>query len=105
MRRADPIAPVAYGVALVLADGPLHPYGIVEAVGSLDVGFHTSRATVYRVVERMSARGWITQVTAPSDADPRRRCYKLTDAGRAAVRAETQRMRFLADLAETRGLS
>lgn len=105
MRSLLPVSPAAYGVALVLCDGPLHPYAIADAVRGLDAGIDASRATIYRVVERMAADGWVTEVAAERGHGAPRRAYALTERGREAVRAESRRIGQLLALAEDRGLA
>ncbi len=105
MRSRVPVSPTAYGVALVLADGPLHPYAIVDAVADLDAGIDASRATIYRVVERMAADGWVAEVTSDDPPASRRRAFALTERGRRAVRAESRRIGHLWALADARGLA
>lgn len=105
MRRPQsPVAPVAYGIALSLAHGPLHPYAIAKELSVLGLGVDASRATVYREVERLYQRGWLEEVTS-GYGNSRRRCFALTDAGRAAIAAESRRMQGLVALAESCGLT
>lgn len=91
----------SYLVLLALADGPLHGYGIVQAVLDLSAGAaRLGAGTLYGLLDRLTSGGLV----APSGeevVDGRlRRYYRLTDDGVAAVTAETARLRALARRAE-----
>lgn len=84
-------------VLLALAEGPLHGYGIRQSVevrteGAVKLG----SGTLYEVIHRLLDGAQIVEVAGPADepasGGPKRRFYALTDSGRAALRAELQRM-------------
>jgi DNA-binding PadR family transcriptional regulator len=102
--RSSPVPPVAYALALVLSDGPLHPYALNRAIDKLQLNITASQATVYRYVDRMLVDGWLREL-AGTDGDQYRRMVCLTESGRMAVIGETTRMRALVEVAENRGLS
>lgn len=88
-----PLAPRDLMVLAVLAEGPLHGYGIIKAVEARSSsGVFLDPANLYRVLRRMRERGWIEE---PDDADARRRTHRLTAAGRAVLRAEVARLEHL----------
>jgi PadR family transcriptional regulator, regulatory protein PadR len=75
-------------VLAVLADGPLHGYGLVEelrrrSLGSLDL----PEGTVYPALYRLERQGLIGSSWS-SDAPRRRRVYRLRPGGRAALARE-----------------
>ncbi len=93
-----PLAPRDLLVLAVLAEGPLHGYGLIKAVETRSSsGVLLDPANLYRVLRRMRALGWIAEA---ADADERRRTHRITAAGRAILRAELERLERL--LAQTR---
>jgi DNA-binding PadR family transcriptional regulator len=89
--------PAGFQILLALVDKSRHGLGIVEEVerrggGTLPVG------TLYRALKGLVDSGLIEPSVGGRAAgeDPRRRHYRLTAAGRRAVRAEAQRVTRLA---------
>lgn len=85
--------PAGFQILLALVDKPRHGLGIVEEVdrrggGTVPIG------TLYRSLKALVDGGLIEQSTGSErdSEDPRRRYYRLTTAGRRAVRAEAQRV-------------
>jgi len=88
-----PLAPRDVLVLAVLAEGPLHGYGIIKAVeGRASSGVHLDPANLYRVLRRMRALAWIEEA---DDAEERRRTHRITVRGRAVLRAELARLEEL----------
>lgn len=90
-------------ILLALTDRPRHGLGIVEEVEA-----HTNGAvrlgpgTLYTMLKRLSEDGHVretTRVPDPADDDPRRRYYRITARGRAALRSEAEGMRRLVGIA------
>lgn len=79
---------------------PLHGYGILQNVERLSAGRVVLAAgTLYGALNTLLERGWIAAV--PGEAASRRKEYYLTDAGRAAARAELMRLKELVQNGET----
>jgi DNA-binding PadR family transcriptional regulator len=76
-------------VLTVLADGPLHGYAINTAIEEL-TGRKLGPGSLYGALSRLEARDLIR----PSDdaADSRHRTMRITDTGRATLRAELEQM-------------
>jgi DNA-binding PadR family transcriptional regulator len=70
-----------------LADGPKHGYAITVDVGQF-AGVHLGPGTLYGVLARLEARGLIEALPA----DDRRRPYRLTADGSAALEQELQQL-------------
>ena len=49
-------------------------------------------ATLYTTLKRLLDKGMIAEVETPEGVDPRRRYYRITPAGRAALTEEQRRM-------------
>jgi DNA-binding PadR family transcriptional regulator len=93
----------AFHILLALADGPRHGYAIRSWVEELTQGgVKLWPATLYGTVRQLNETGLIEPVAEPSaDDDARRIYYGLTDLGRRALIAETERMRALVDYARS----
>ena len=90
------LSPVSYQILLALAVRDRHGYLIRKAVeqqtnGAIQLG----PGTVYAAIRRLEDEGLIEESPTRPDADlddQRRRYYRLSRAGRAALKAETERM-------------
>ncbi|MCI0436508.1 MAG: helix-turn-helix transcriptional regulator [Gemmatimonadetes bacterium] len=102
-RNGEPAAPlthVVYHVLLSLARAARHGYGIIKDVAERTDGrLELEAGTLYAAVKRLRDEGWIEEVDAPASADARRRYYAITAGGRAALRAESERLAELVRLA------
>ena len=99
-----PLQPAAFHILLALSAGDLHGYGIITDVQARTSGaLRLSPGTLYRTVQRLLEDGLIEEPRTPSGpvGDPRRRYYRITPFGGAAVRAETRRLTDLVRLANS----
>jgi DNA-binding PadR family transcriptional regulator len=88
-----PLAPRDLMILTVLAEGPLHGYGVIKAVEERSVaGVLLDPANLYRVLRRMRALGWIVEA---DDQEERRRTHRMTPDGRAVLGAEVARLERL----------
>ncbi len=98
-----PITALTYHVLLALADTPRHGYGIIKEVSDRTDGrVDLETGTLYAAIKRMRDEQLIEVVPRserPADEDSRRRNYRLTEFGRAVLRAESQRLAQLVGLA------
>src|SRR5215468_6260675 len=91
-----PLTPPVFHILLALADEERHGYGIMQDVaqqtgGALQLG----PGTLYGCLKRMLAAGLVEESDERRDPaldDERRRYYRMTAAGRRAVRAEAHRL-------------
>lgn len=60
-----------------------------------DDRFRMGPATLYTTIQRLLESRWIEEVRGPEDGDPRRRYYRLTKPGKAALQQEMDRMEAL----------
>ena len=100
-----PLTETTFFIVLSLAAGPKHGYAIMKEVEALSEGRVTlSTSTLYGGLKRMLEGGWIERVPdpQPDDSDRERKAYQLTQLGRRILRAETERLRRLANVAELR---
>ena len=93
-----PLAPRDLLILAVLAEAPLHGYGLIKAVEHRSrSGVLLDPANLYRVLRRMSGLGWIRRVEASGDS--RRRTYAIAPDGQSVLRAELSRLERLLDQA------
>jgi len=78
-------------VLTVLADGPRHGYAINTAIEEL-TGRKLGPGSLYGALTRLEARKLVRPAGAGGDAADRHRTMQITDAGRAALRAELEQM-------------
>ena len=88
-----------YFVLASLQDGPLHGYAIIKRAEGLSHGrVRLATGTLYTALDRLTAEGYVRLVSEEIVSGRARRCYGLTDAGAAALRAEATRMADAASL-------
>lgn len=72
-------------VLSILASGPCHGYGVIEELRARSGdAFDLPEGTVYPVLHRLEGAGLLVSEWT-EDAGRRRRTYKLSEAGRAAL--------------------
>ena len=107
---ATPLSARDWHVLVALSREPLHGYAVMKAVEEDSNGKVTAEiGSLYRILNRLMEEGLVAETDAPDDAPEEtrgrpRRYYSLTDTGRAALRAESQRLREALDLARERML-
>ncbi len=104
-----PLPPITLHILLALADGDRHGYAIIQDVAERTGGkVRLGPGTLYRSVQRMLEQGLIVESDerpAPEFDDERRRYYRMTELGRATVRAEVERLARTLALARARGFA
>lgn len=97
----QPLTLAALHILLALAERDRHGLGIADWIesttdGAMDLG----PGTLYRSLKEMSEHGWIRETAPPdADADPRRKYYAITPAGRRRAAAEAARFERLVEVA------
>ena len=73
---------------LAAHDAPLHGYAIIQemAQGPMYGGNAPDPTGIYRILKQMENNGLITSAWDTRDSGPAKRCYELTDEGRACLR-------------------
>ena len=107
-RRFLPLKQAHYLILLCLARTELHGYGLKKAIAKRTEGRVVLGAgSLYRSLQQLTDRGLIEPSDAPVDPDlddERRSYFRLTDLGRAAAEAETERLAALVAGARAIGL-
>jgi DNA-binding PadR family transcriptional regulator len=89
-----PLTPAVFHVLLALTDGDAHGYAIMKEVEARTGGeVRLGTGTLYGIVKRLLADGWIKESALGSD--DRRRTYRLTPFGRRVALAEAERLQDL----------
>jgi DNA-binding PadR family transcriptional regulator len=84
-----------------LANGTKHGYALqqdIEAFAGLTLG----PGTLYGAITRLEERGLIAPAPLPPGEDARRRPYRITPAGRAALEAAVREMQAIAGVGAAR---
>jgi DNA-binding PadR family transcriptional regulator len=99
----DQLREPTFLILTALAGGPLHGYAVISEVAELSSGTVTLRpGTLYGALDRLADDKLVT-VDREEAVDGRlRRYYRLTDAGDAALREATERMRRNVEVATAR---
>ena len=101
MKKSEPMSESYYYILLCLAKGANHGYGIMQMTEKLSGGdVKIGSGTMYGATGNMMKKGWIREIISDEAGLERRRLYQLTDAGRAAHRAEIARLRRMLENAE-----
>ena len=84
---------------LLSLDQPLHGYGIMQNVELFSGGrVRLAAGTLYGALNTLLEKSWIEAL--PETNNSRRKEYRITEAGRKAVRGELLRLRELLDNGE-----
>ena len=96
------LKPADFHILLALAAGPLHGYGIMKDV-ERDTGGEVTLeiGSLYRLLARLVTEGLIDDIES---ADERRRYYRITAAGRKALKSEAARLAGVVTLVRARKL-
>ncbi|MCL4201694.1 MAG: helix-turn-helix transcriptional regulator [Pirellulaceae bacterium] len=75
-------------ILVVLAEGPLHGYGLTERLGELAMsdGQKPDPSGVYRALRGLETRGMVASSWVLSDTGPAKRSYALTPTGEECLR-------------------
>jgi DNA-binding PadR family transcriptional regulator len=89
-----PLSSAALHNLLALAGGDLHGYAIMQEIARQSDGIYKlGPGTLYDNLRKLIQDGWVQELgPRRGDDDPRRRYYRLTDAGQDVLRAETARL-------------
>ena len=77
-------------VLRALSWGPMHGYAVARFIrAGSDGSFRVIDGALYTALHRMEERGWVESEWGTSEKGKRAKFYRLTPAGRRALRAET----------------
>lgn len=100
------LKPLFYYILLSLAAEDRHGQSIAREVHELSEGqLRLWPATLYGALDELEAAGLIAELSEskrPADESARRRYYRITRGGRAALAAETERLAAVVRIARGR---
>ena len=104
--RTLPLRPPVFHILLALAGEDLHGLGIAHEVESASGGaLELGPATLYRSLAELADHGLVALLKqGPAGADPRRKYYRITEAGRRLVAEEAERLAGVVDAARARNV-
>lgn len=101
MKKNEPLSESYFYILLCLARGDNHGYGIMQMTEKLSGGeVKIGSGTMYGATGNMMKKGWIEEIMSNEPGVERRRLYRITDAGRSALREEITRLKRMLDNAE-----
>jgi DNA-binding PadR family transcriptional regulator len=102
-RKLDPLPSAAFHILLALAGTDRHGYAIMQQVAEQTGGaVRLGPGTLYGSIKSLLEERLIQELEPAADDDERRRCYRLTAAGRAVAVKEAERLASLLRLARAR---
>jgi len=102
IRRPRPLSEPVFWILLSLASEPRHGYALMKDVARLSEGrVRVTTGTLYGALARLLEDRWIERFPT-RDTSRDKQAYRLTPAGRARLRDETDRVRHVARLAAAR---
>jgi DNA-binding PadR family transcriptional regulator len=105
--QPEALSQPAHHILLALGTEAKHGYAIMQEIDARSGGrIRLLPGTLYSTLRKMLADGLVEEIDAPRTADSddaRRRYYRVTKAGRAAVQAETTRLALLVKLGKVFG--
>jgi DNA-binding PadR family transcriptional regulator len=103
-KQPDSLTPLSSAILFALAGGASHGYAIIKEIETLTEGdMRPNTGSMYLALHRLLEGGLIAESAGPGN-DARRRYYKLTEAGRAAAKAEAKRLAQLVRVASAKKL-
>ena len=101
-RQTRPLSEPVFWILLSLAGDPRHGYALMKDVERLSEGrVRVTTGTLYGALARLLEDRLIERFTT-ADTARDKQAYRLTPAGRARLRDETDRLRHVARLATAR---
>ncbi len=88
-----PLKPADFHILMVLTEGALHGYGIMQQVADQSNGrVRLEVGSLYRLIARMTEEGLIVESKTSSGGSERRRNYRITRFGSQVAKLEAQRL-------------
>lgn len=91
MEKYQPLTESVFYILLALRK-PNHGYGIIQEVKDLTKGrINMGAGTLYGAIQTLEGKGWIRVFSEETDSRKKKE-YVITDEGKAAFMAETNRL-------------
>jgi DNA-binding PadR family transcriptional regulator len=102
MHAETGLAGPAQHIMLALGPDALHGYAIMQSIANRSDGaLRILPGTLYSTLKKLLAEGLVEECDPPKNADSddaRRRYYRVTKPGKAAMKIQTERMALLVKL-------
>ncbi|MCZ6917217.1 MAG: helix-turn-helix transcriptional regulator [Gemmatimonadetes bacterium] len=99
-----PLKPADFHILMVLLEGELHGYGVMQQVAEQSGGtVRLELGSLYRLIARMIDLGLIADAKRRR-GDDRRRYYRVTPYGREVARSEARRLEVVVRTARAHDL-
>lgn len=96
--RPLPLSETTYYILFTLREAQMHGYAIMKKVKELSHDeVIIGAGTLYGALDNLTHQGLIKRVATDSN-EPRRKTYELTEAGKAMVKCEFERMHNLVNI-------
>ena len=106
LEKLLPLSPTAFHVLVAMANGPRHGYAIAQEVEELTGGrIVMGPGTLYGSLGRLVSAELIEEAANPGEEGlhaGRRRYYRMTPLGSAALRSESERLLRAVNVAQER---
>ena len=103
--RTPALSHQQFHILLALTDEDRHGYGIILEVAERTGGaVRLGTGPLYTAIGRLAATGLIEETSRRDRDDERRRYYRLTTAGREALKADALRLESLVTQARRKGI-
>jgi len=104
-QRTPALSPQQFHILLALADEDRHGYGIILEVAERTGGaVRLGTGPLYTAIGRLATNGLIEETSRRDRDDERRRYYRLTAAGREALKSDAVRLETLVAQARRKGI-
>lgn len=101
--RSTPLSTAAQYILLALASEDLHGYGIIQEISrQTQGGYRIGPGTLYDNLKKLMDAKFVVDAPRSRDKEDDRRLYRLTPTGRAALRAEVDRLESIVIEAQLR---
>ena len=88
-----PLKPADFHILMVLTEGALHGYGIMQRVAEQSSGrVQLEVGSLYRLIARLTDEGLIVESQTSSRGSERRRYYRITRFGDQVAKLEARRL-------------
>lgn len=106
MPTEAPLTPLSMALLVALGSDDLHGYALLREVEERSDGkLRPGTGSLYAALQRLLEEGLIIESPErPRDDDARRKYYRITEQGRAAVAVEARRLEGLLAEARRHGL-
>ena len=94
-RRPQRLTPAMFQILVAVGAEEKHGYAIMQDLDGSEGRSNLGPGTLYRSIKQLLDQGLLEETAKRAEDDPRRRYYRVTDAGAAAASSEADRLEKL----------